>query len=483
MSPELARYQQLLREDFYTFAARSFMAINPDKAFIPAPYLRLISAKLQDCVEGRTRRLIINVPPRHLKSIMASIALPAFWLGHRPSDNIMCVSYGQDLAEGFARQSRQIMQERWYLQTFATRISNARNAVDEFTTTRGGVRIAVSNGGVITGRGADVIILDDPLKPEDALSPALRNGVNEWYANTLISRQNNKRTSCIITVMQRLHEMDLTGFLLENEQWEVLSLPAIAEKDEVYAVNTPLGPFTYRRSAGGVLLPEREDLTTLAETRRTMGEYNFQSQYQQRPIPQKGAIIQKEWFRFYVPGSEPAQFDRIIQSWDTANKVSQVSDFSVCTTWGIKGNRMYLLHVCRRRMEFPELKRMMLELRDSFKPSVIIIEDKASGTQLIQDMRHSGLYEVQPYSPVSGEKEMRVRVQASTIENGFVYLPSEATWLADYLNEFTAFPGGKYDDQVDSTVQFLDWVKGDGREPGMIGYMRQQLEEMQARGA
>lgn len=477
MSPEITLYQQLLREDFYTFAVRCFMALHPDKPFLPAPYLRLIAAKLQDCVEGRTRRLIINVPPRHLKSMLASVALPAFWLGHRPSDNLMCVSYGQDLAEGFARQSRQIMQEIWYQQVFATRIAASRNAVNEFTTTRNGSRVAVSNGGVITGRGADLIILDDPLKPEDALSPTLRNGVNEWYANTLVSRQNNKRKSCIIAVMQRLHEMDLTGFLLENEDWEVLSLPAIAEHDEEYNVRTPLGPFAYRRSAGGVLLPEREDTTTLDQTRRTMGEYNFQSQYQQRPLPQTGTIINKEWFRYYTPGEEPATFDRIIQSWDTANKVSQVSDYSVCTTWGIKGNRLYLLHVFRRRMEFPELKRMMLELRELFKPSVIVIEDKASGTQLIQDLRHSGLYEVQPYSPGSGEKEMRVRVQTPTIEGGFVYLPTEATWLADYLSEFTAFPGGKHDDQVDSTVQFLDWVKGDGREPGMIGYLRMLARE------
>lgn len=477
MSPELARYQKLLRDDFYPFVARSFGALNPDKIFLSAPYLRLIAAKLQGCVEGRTRRLIINVPPRHLKSIMASVALPAFWLGHRPADSIMCVSYGQDLAELFARHTRQLMQEQWYQQTFGTRIAASKNAVGEFTTTRGGSRVAVSNGGVITGRGADVIILDDPLKPEDALSTLLRKGVNEWYASTLMSRQNNKRTSCIIVVMQRLHENDLTGFLLENEGWEVLSLPAIAETDEVYPVNTPLGPFTYRRSAGGVLLPAREDVDTLADIRRTIGEYNFQSQYQQRPIPQTGAIIKTEWFRSYVPGDEPMQFDRIIQSWDTANKVSQVSDYSVCTTWGIKGNRMYLLHVLRLKLEFPDLKRMILQQRELFKPAVILIEDKASGTQLIQDLRHSGLHEVQAYSPGSGEKEMRVRVQTPTIEGGFVYLPSEAPWLADYLNELTAFPGGKHDDQVDSTVQFLDWIKGAGREPGMIGYLRMLNEE------
>lgn len=476
MNPSTAAY----RKDFLAFAMRCFAELYPHQKFIPAPYLRVLAAVLQACAEGKITRLIINMPPRHMKSHMASVSLPAFWLGLRPSEAVMCISYAQEFTEVFARQSRQVMTSPWYHASFSTRLSRTKSAVNEFVTTQGGSRVAVSVGGAITGRGADLVVIDDPSKAEDGLSPTVRAFLIQWYVNTLLSRLNNKETGCIIVVMQRLHEMDLTGFLLEQKGWTVISFPAIAEEDQTYTVDTPTGPFTYTRKVGDVLCPARESLDTLQGLKAIMGEYVFQSQYQQKPIPESGLIIKKEWFRSYVPGEEPAVFDRIIQSWDTANKVSELSDYSVCTTWGLKGDRFYLRHVLRQKMEFPELKRMIIEQKERFKASVVLVEDKASGTQLIQELRHSGLHEVQPYMPRAVEKEMRVRVQTPTIEGGFVYLPTEAPWLADYLNEMTSFPGGKHDDQVDSTMQFLDWVKGPGREPGMLGYLRMLLDENKA---
>ena len=196
-----------------------------------------------------------------------------------------------------------------------------RQAVADFMTTEQGLRMSTSVGGVLTGRGADLIIIDDPLKPEEALSETQRKAVNDWYDNTLLSRLDDKANGCIIIVMQRLHQDDLVGHVLEQEHWEVLSFPAIAEKDETHVIDNPFGTRLFDRKVGEVLHPERESLTVYANIRRTIGEYNFLSQYQQNPSPLGGAMVKTDWLKTYVPGEQPANFSRIVQSWDTANKV------------------------------------------------------------------------------------------------------------------------------------------------------------------
>jgi len=202
---------------------------------------RVIAAKLTAVRQGKIRRLIINLPPRSLKSLLASVAFPAWCLGHDPSAQLLCVSYAQDLADKLARYCRGIMMSPWYRRIFPTRLAPHRQAVQEFITTGQGYRIACSNGGALTGRGADTIIVDDPLKPEEALSEAQRNATNEWYDHTLYSRLNDKRHGAIVIIMQRLHEDDLIGHVLGQEQWEVLSFPAIAEADEERRIETIWG--------------------------------------------------------------------------------------------------------------------------------------------------------------------------------------------------------------------------------------------------
>src|SRR5229473_6524909 len=225
-------YEAILRSDLGYFAQLCFCELNPQAAFLPNWHLEVIAAKLAAVRAGRIRRLIINLPPRHLKSLMASIAFPAWCLGHDPSAQILSVSYAQDLADKLARDCRSIMTSPWYRQIFPTRLAPHRQAVQEFITTRQGYRLATSNGGVLTGRGADLILIDDPLKPEEALSEAQRQAVNDWYGNTLYSRLNDKQRGGIILIMQRLHEGDLVGHVLDQEPWELVSFPAIAEQDE-----------------------------------------------------------------------------------------------------------------------------------------------------------------------------------------------------------------------------------------------------------
>jgi len=479
---DLAEYEALLRADFAGFAERAFHELYPQTDFLANWHHRVIAAKLTAVFEGRIRRLIINEPPRHLKSHYASVTFPAWCLGHRPSLQFLCVSYAQDLADKLARDCRRVIASDWYQQLFPTRLAPRHQAVAEFETTRRGCRLATSVGGVLTGRGADIIIIDDPLKPEEALSQAQRRAANEWFDHTLYSRLNDKENGAIILIMHRLHEDDLVGHVLAQEDWEVVRLPAIAEEDETHRIDTLAGPRIFTRRQGEALHPAREALAMLEQIRKTIGEYNFAGQYQQAPAPLGGGLVKAAWFRYYKPDELPAKFDRIVQSWDTASKATELSDFSIRSSWGILGRDLYLLDVLRRRMEYPELKRAVREQYERFGPSVVLIEEKASGTQLIQELIAEGLYAVTRYQPQS-DKVMRMHAQTAMIENGFVYLASAASWFAQYLHELTTFPNGRHDDQVDSTAQMLDWFKrGTGKPTDGIWHYYKELAQ-QARAS
>ena len=312
-------------------------------------------------------------------------------------------------------------------------------------------------GGVLTGRGADLIIIDDALKPNEALSESIRKSVNDWYDNTLYSRLNDKDRSGIVIIMQRVHQDDLVGHVLGQEKWNLLKLQAIAEQDEEFEIETAIGRRTFRRQVGDLLHPEREPREVIDRIRQALGEYNFAGQYQQEPAPAGGALVKAEWLRTYTDANLPERFEQVVQSWDTANKPSELADYSVCTTWGIKDKRLYLLHVLRRKLNYPDLKRLVRQQADIHRVTIVLIEDKASGTQLIQELTNEGLRIVKAVQP-EGDKVMRLNAQTATIENGFVYLPREAPWLADYLHELTTFPNSKYDDQADSTSQALAWI-------------------------
>jgi predicted phage terminase large subunit-like protein len=481
MTISAIEYQGITRHDLYTFIDRSFRELNPQVLFLSNWHIELIAAQLERCRRGEIRRLIINVPPRSLKSHCATVAFPAFLFGHNPSAQIICASYGQDLANKHAMDCRALMASAWYQNLFGARLCSQRQALQELTTTQQGFRLATSVGGVLTGRGADFIIIDDPLKPEEALSETQRRTVNDWFDHTLYSRLNDKRTGCIIVIMQRLHEDDLVGHVLGQERWELLRLPAIAEQDETYLVQSPFGTRTARRRAGEALHPEREPLEVLANLRRAQGEYNFAGQYQQQPAPLGGGMVKVSWFKSYPPNDLPVQFELIYQSWDTANKATELSDYSVCTTWGIKDKKLYLLDVRRERLDYPDLKRAVARQATRFNPKNILIEDKASGTQLIQELKQDGVHAVTSYDPQGLDKIMRLHSVTSTIENGFVYLPEKAEWLASYLHELTTFPTGRHDDQVDSTSQALDWAKLRLVEPGFFAYLRLEHEKLQAR--
>jgi predicted phage terminase large subunit-like protein len=225
------------------------------------------------------------------------------------------------------------------------------------------------------------------------------------------------------------------------------------------------------------LQPARESLATLDRIRRTIGEYNFAGQYQQSPAPLGGGLVKAEWFKRYGEHERPKRFERVVQSWDTANKATELSDFSVCTTWGIRGKDVYLLGLLRQRLEYPALKRAVREQQSLYDATEVLIEDKASGTQLIQELIADGCHRVTRYQPEC-EKVMRLHAQTAMIENGFVHIPESASWLAEYLHEMTVFPNGKHDDQVDSTAQFLDWFKKPFPCQGIYELYREMAEKL-----
>jgi predicted phage terminase large subunit-like protein len=480
-----SNYHALVRRDLCAFAERCFYELNPTTKFLLNWHLEVVASALEDCRRGEITRLAINLPPRYSKSLYASVAFCAFVLGHNPSAQIICASYAQELANKHALDCRTILASPWYQALFPhTRLSPERQAVQEFMTTQHGCRMSTSVDGVLTGRGADLIIIDDPLKPDEALSDSRRKAVNDWYDHTLYGRLNDKRTGRIILIMQRLHEDDLVGHVRSLEPWKMIRFPAIAEEDETHAIKTPYGTRPFQRRAGEALHPEREPLDVLNHIRETLGEYNFACQYQQSPAPLGGGLVKAEWFKTYTAADVPAEFEMIFQSWDTANKPTELSDYSVCTTWGVKEKHIYLRHVFRKRLGYPELKRAVREQAEVFSPQTILIEDRASGTPLIQELVSEGMQTIQKYEPTT-DKITRMNSVTSTIENGFAHLPDKAAWLDEYLHELTSFPNGKYDDQADSTSQALDWFKQHCMTPvyWFLEYYKREAESAKAEEA
>ena len=313
----------VLRRDPLAFLGKSFSTISPGQTLVQDWHLSAIAHRLEQVRKGEIRRLIINLPPRSLKSIMASVAFPAFVLGHDPTRRIICVSYSSELAAKHANDFRAIITAPWYRAIFPNTVIGKKDSEGEIELTQRGFRLSTSVGGTLTGRGGDLVIIDDPLKPIDAYSETKRGAVNAWYNNTLLSRLDNKQTGAIIIVMQRVHIDDLTGFVLENAaEWTVLNLAAIAQSDEAIPL---LGGKIHHRKIGDVLSPKREPLHILNDLKRQLGSDYFSAQYQQEPVPPGGAMIKRHWVQRYSGAPPRGRCSFILQSWDTAAKGAPIA--------------------------------------------------------------------------------------------------------------------------------------------------------------
>ncbi|MBI1292375.1 phage terminase large subunit [bacterium] len=448
-------FQALLRENFAAFAMKVAQFLEPGGAFMPNWHHDILSHRLDQVRTREIKRLIINAPPRSAKTIFASVALVAFIHGHDPTAKIACLSYSGELSAKLTRLYRSVIQSDWYKALFPNTRIAAKNTESEIELTAGGYRLAWSLTGTITGRGADLIIIDDPIKAEDAFSEIIRPGVNETFDGTILSRLDNKAEGAIIVVMQRFHLEDLSGYLRAKGGWTLLSLSAIAMEDEVHLL---AGGLVHKRAKGEVLHPEREPYEVLMEMKAAVGELRFSAQYQQEPVPLEGNIIKWAWFMTDEVPPDRSK-GRIIQSWDTAGEVGAANAYSACMTFLREGNHHHLLDVVREKLDYPRLKRFVIEHARRWGAKDVLIEKAALGAALIHDLR------ADPKAPQpiairpENDKITRMAAAAALIESRSVFLPKDAPWLAAFRLELLQFPHGAYMDQVDALSQYLNWTK------------------------
>lgn len=444
---------EFLAYDFASFIGKVVGTTDPGATYLPNWHIELIAEYLEAARRGEITRLIINMPPRALKSVCVSVAWPAWILGHAPESRIMAASYASSLAVKHSIDCRNVMESDWYGALFPhTVMAYDQNEKSRFMTSRRGFRLATSVDGATTGEGGNFLILDDPISPMQAMSAAGREHVNAWFDHTFASRLNDKRKGVIVLVMQRLHEDDLSGYLLKKGGWVHLCLPAVAQEDSVLR----FGRVRAERKLGEALHAQREDLALIERAKVELGSRAFAAQYLQQPLREENGMVRRSWFRRYKDA--PRSFDRVVQSWDTAIKSGQHHDASVCLTFGEIGTQVYLLDAKVMRHEYPELKRMFMAMAAQWQPQAILVEDRASGQQLLQDVRRETHLPVIAMQPMQ-DKVTRFAAVSALIEAGRLRLPEQAVWLAGFEGEVLTFPEGGHDDQVDALSQYLDWLR------------------------
>jgi predicted phage terminase large subunit-like protein len=448
--------REVQRRDFLTFLDLAWQWISGGQLPQQNWHIDAMACRLDRISAGECRRLILNLPPRNAKSKTVSVIWVAWMLGQDPSLNFVCVSYSNELSGNLARDCLTIMQAPWYRELFPGTVIR-RAAAHDFQTTRNGGRLATSITGSLTGRGGDIIILDDVIKPDEASSEVTREAVNNWYRSTLASRLNDKESGAIICVMQRLHQFDLPGMLMETGGWDRLALPAIAEEGEIIPLTRGR---THVRKRGDALHPGRESRATLERQRSEMGSSAFAAQYQQSPVPAQGNIFKSSWLKTY-DAADVGLGGEVVQSWDTGIKTAEGNSFSVCVTAQVRARQIYIVDVWRGRLEFPALRKKAIELARLHCVRTLLIEDRASGQQLIQTLRSeepAGVPIPIPRQPES-DKQSRAEGVSSIVEAGQLFLPREAHWLGEFKSELLSFPSGRYDDQVDALSQLLAWLR------------------------
>jgi predicted phage terminase large subunit-like protein len=445
-----AERDAICRQDLLTFCHAAFAELYPDDPFSFERSQEAIAQALAGAGERRFR-LIINAPPRSLKSFLVSVCWVAFMLGHKPTHRFICASYSQDLANAFSSECRRLMESSFYRGLFATRLIKATE--DELVTTAGGFRRAKSVGGTLTGLGGHALIIDDPMNANDAASETIRNSTNEWFMNTLMPRLDDKSAGAIIVVMQRLHQDDLTGHLIEKGGWDRLVLPAIAPRDTLITLGHR--KFVWRM---GEPLQKREGLESLERTKRDMTPQAFNAQYLQEPLPEKGNMLDPDWLKYYAQAPVRQPGDQVIQSWDTALKPSETCDYSAGVTILVHNNKVdyYLTDVIRKRLNFTDLCNEVEAQGRKHSPNAILVEEHGAGIPLIAEMRKRGLSAVIGRRPTK-DKRTRMDGQTPKLQAGCLILPKAAPWLDEFIAEYLAFPGGKFDDQIDALSQFLDY--------------------------
>jgi predicted phage terminase large subunit-like protein len=444
----------LYRLNFGAFAYAAYEIVHPHEPLSPNWHIDCICHHLAEMAAGRLPgRLVMNLSPRSLKSYLVSVAWVAWLLGRDPSLRIICASYSEEPANKFSRDCRTLVESKFFKGIFPTRLNRRKSNEREFETTGRGSRLATSVGGPLTGLGADVLIIDDPIKANDANSKVALEAANEWFRSTARSRLNNPSKSLVVVTQQRLHANDLSGTLMDRG-WSSLVIPAIATETRDYVV---ADGEIYRRPAGELLQPSRDTQETLEEIKNEVGSRIFAAQYQQDPTPPDGNMIKASWLARYNSTPPRKNFNSVFLSCDPAGKAGSQNDYTAIAVLGIDKKEIYLLEVNRGHWTILEMQTRIMALADRWDPSHVLVEDTAGGMGLIQLLKERTRLPVIGQHPTE-DKETRLGRHQGRFEAGRIILPSEAPWLADFESELLAFPNGRHDDQVDALLLFLDWL-------------------------
>ena len=440
---EKLKARELAQNKFLKFVERVW------PTFISGAHHKRMAEAFERVADGRCKRLIINMPPRHTKSEFASYLLPAWFLGRFPHKKVIQTSHTAELAVGFGRKVRNLVDSEVYTDIFpGVSLQSDSKAAGRWNTNKQGDYFAIGVGGAVTGKGADILIIDDPHSEQEAamaaVNPDVYDKVYEWYTSG--PRQRLQPGGAIVIVMTRWAQRDLTGQVLKSaaqrngEDWEVIEFPAILP-------------------SGNPLWPQFWSLEELTALREELPNAKWQAQYQQNPVGNESAIVKRDWWQWWEE-DEPPECEYILQSWDTAFEKTQRADFSAGTTWGVfthhkdNSKNLILLNTYKKRVEFPELKKDVLREYKEFEPDTLIVEKKASGAPLIYDLRAMGI-PVSDFTPSKGQDKIaRLNAVSDIIASGRVWVP-RTRWAEELVDEVAEFPNGEHDDLVDATTLAL----------------------------
>jgi predicted phage terminase large subunit-like protein len=457
--------------DMLGFLIKTMEEIDPGTSYIHNWHIDLICDYLKKCESGEIKRLIINIPPRSLKSVSVSVAFPAWILGKDPTKKVICVSYSQAISNKHSIDCKQVIESPWYKNIFDTEVSKQENNKRKFMTTKNGFRLATSTGGSLTGEGGDFIIVDDPHNPAKIYSKNERAKCINWFENVLSSRLNNKQKGCIIIIMQRLHADDLCGYLLKYrcDIWHHLSIPVVADSPIKYYLFNKL----YKKmQKNEILNSKRDSHITIENIKKESGSIVFNAQYQQNPEIEKSSYIDVLKIPTYDKTGINIKDMQIYFSVDTATKISDEHDYTVVSIIGEFQGFYYILDLIRDRVQYATLKQKLIHAISQYFFATILIEDRGVGSALIQDISKLRNIKIVSINPKENKINRFMRI-IGTLESGSLLIDKDAKWKDDLLQEINSFPIGKHDDQVDTISQFINWkidMSANSRSP-RVGFL------------
>ncbi len=441
----------------FEFARQAWHVVEPNKLFVAGWHINAICEYLEACAHGQIRNLVINIPPRHMKSLTVSVFFPTWMWTRQPETRFLYASYAQGLSIRDSLKSRRILESPWYQRNWGQkfRLTSDQNQKTRFENDKTGYRIATSVGGSATGEGGDFVVVDDPHNIKEQESDVKREAALEWWDQVMSTRLNDPKTGVKIIIMQRCHTSDLAGHALAQGGYEHLCLQAEYESDRK---STSIPRYCDPRSEDGELLwPDRFGPEEIASQKKQLGSFGYAAQFQQSPVPKEGGLAKRSWWKFWN-GNLPDSFDEMIQSWDMAFKDTKDSAYVAGGVWAKKGADKFLLAQDRRKMDFVTTLAAVNSMSQKFPLAKRkLVEDKANGPAVINTLHHkiSGLIAIEP----QGSKEARASAVTPEIESGNVYLPDPKMpgygWVEDYIKEWADAPFGVYWDQIDQSSQAL----------------------------